>query len=148
MEYNNLKNMMSLMRKLKRSTSALLTNKLAEYDLTYEQWVVLRTVMEHQPITQKLVGELTGKDRSTMTRILDQLENKKMLERNKAVSDRRLFDLGITAKGSLIFEEMIPVEKEMYTKMCEGISDEEFIGFNLILTRFIDNVNDYQKKEV
>ncbi len=67
MEYNNLQNMLLMMRKLKRRTSELLTNKLAEYDHTHEQWVVLRTVMEHQPATQKSVGELASKDRSTMS---------------------------------------------------------------------------------
>jgi Transcriptional regulators len=144
----SLKNMLSIIRRLRRSHALLLSEKLAKYNLTDEQWVVLKTVKENQPVTQKVIVDLTNKDKSTLTRILDQLEKKKMLERSIALSDRRLFDLKITAKGDLICEEMLPVENEIYTKMLEGISDENIIYINTILAKFVSSIDEQLRKEI
>jgi DNA-binding MarR family transcriptional regulator len=57
-----------------------LNKELEKFNLTTEQWIVLLNLSKQNKISQKLLAEVSGKDQSTLARILDILERKNLLK--------------------------------------------------------------------
>jgi DNA-binding MarR family transcriptional regulator len=68
-------------------------------DLTVDQWVVLDHIKPNPGITQNELGNIIYKDAPTITRILDLLVKKNLIERNMSKQDRRKFTLNLTTEG-------------------------------------------------
>lgn len=142
MSQNNLNQLFSLITEFRRKNALIMSLKLKEYDLTYEQWVVLKTIKNNDYPTPKVVADLTNKDKSTLTRILDQLEQKNMVERQINHEDRRSIVLAETSKGSKIVKEILPVEDEVRARIRDGISEEEITRVNSVFMKMLENLED------
>jgi len=80
---------------------------LAEIGLTARQAGILTMVTELEPMTQKVLGDALRIDRTTMVALLDDLEDKGYVTRQRHPRDRRAFlvhptDSGQTAKVAAV----------------------------------------------
>ena len=67
-----------------RKFSQLLTEYFKEYDITSEQWVIVRVLFEsNTQLSQKELAIKSQKDQNTVTAIIDKLEKKDMLKELK-----------------------------------------------------------------
>ena len=74
--------------------SQLLTEKFKEYDITPEQWVIVRILFENNiQLSQKELAIKSQKDQNTVTAIIDKLEKKGYVERVKSNEDKRIFNI-------------------------------------------------------
>lgn len=142
MNQNNVNDLFSLLTEIRRKNSLIMSLKLKEYDITHEQWVVLRTIGNNDFSTQKLIADLTNKGKSTLTRILDQLEQKKLIERQKNNEDRRSIVLIGTDKGKTIIHEILPIEQEIRTILMKGISQKEILQVNGMFKKILGNIEE------
>ena len=60
-----------------------LSKKLKDFDITGEQWSVLKHVFEKEGCNQKDLATRCLKDRAALTRILDILEKKSLIKRER-----------------------------------------------------------------
>lgn len=118
-----------------RKLSTLLQQKLREYELTPEQWSVLYTIDQSQGLIQKEIAERTHKDKPTVTRILDQLENKGLIRKQVGEHDRRSFTVFSTEKGKEITQATIPIEDGMTDELRTFMSDSEIDTLKELLLR-------------
>ena len=116
--------------------------KLKKYDITHEQWVVLRTIANNDYSTQKIIADLTNKGKSTLTRILDQLEQKNLIKRQMNNEDRRSIVLVETDKGKTIVHEILPIEEEVRTMITNGISEEDIVQVNNVFKKILGNIEE------
>ena len=72
----------------------------AGVDLTVDQWVVIDHVKPTPGISQNDLATSTAKDAPTITRILDLLVQKELVERKTSELDRRKFNIFLTFKES------------------------------------------------
>lgn len=72
---------------------------LAEMALTARQAGILTMVTELEPMTQKALGEALRIDRTTMVALLDDLEDKGYVARQRHPRDRRAFLVHPTGPG-------------------------------------------------
>ncbi len=147
MDQNSLADLFSLTTEIRRKNALIMSLKLKKYDITHEQWFVLRTITNTDFSTQKIIAELTNKGRSTLTRILDQLEQKNLIERHINDEDRRSIVLVETNRGKTIVQQILPVEDEIRTRIRNGISEEEIIHLNNMFKKFLDNIEEIIKEE-
>jgi DNA-binding MarR family transcriptional regulator len=77
----------------------------AEIDLTVDQWVVLDHIKPNLGITQNELGVITCKDAPTITRILDILVKKNLIQRKMSTLDRRKFELQLTPDGQALHKK-------------------------------------------
>ncbi|GIP32204.1 MarR family winged helix-turn-helix transcriptional regulator [Paenibacillus sp. J2TS4] len=128
-----------------RKLALLLQNRLKEYDITPEQWSVLYQINRADGLIQKEIGERSGKDKPTTTRILDHLEGKGLVYKKTGIADRRSFLVHITDKGKQLIESTIPVEKQFINDIKQCLSDDEYeVLLELLLRvhRYADHLTD------
>jgi hypothetical protein len=70
------------------------------YEITAEQWGILRHLWERKGLSQREIGEKAGKDTPNITRMLDALEKKRIIFRQPDPRDRRKYCIYLT-KGYL-----------------------------------------------
>lgn len=104
------------------------------FDLTPEQWVVLYRLFETQGLTQCGLGERTVKDKTTITRILDRLQKKKLLERRRDTQDRRSQRIFLTAEGERVVRELIPLVRRFAAEAFADVPPEDRESLRRILT--------------
>ncbi|GEO24778.1 MarR family transcriptional regulator [Alicyclobacillus acidoterrestris] len=95
------------------------------YGITTEQWLVLLTISRHEGVTQTQLADLTKKDKTTITRIVDSLERKKWVRRRPSVDDRRVVHTIATSEGKRLAEVLAQVERAVLDALFATYSEED-----------------------
>lgn len=111
-----------------------------QFDLTVDQWSALKYIYEYPNLSNKDLAERCGKDQPTLTRIVDILIKKELVDRFSHESDRRTLKLKVTTKGSQKIKEIAPKVAEFRMKAWENLNDEDFENFTRILNTIYNNL--------
>ena len=111
----------------------------AGFDLTVDQWVLIDHIFRQQGISQNELAELTFKDPPTVTRIIDLLEKKGLVERAPAVGDRRKFNLFLTKTGEECYQKAYPIVVEIRRKGWGDLSEADYQHFVRIMDSIYQN---------
>lgn len=115
------------------------------FDITVDQWSALKYIYEHPNLSNKDLAERCGKDQPTLTRIVDILIKKELVERISDAADRRALKLKATTKGSNKIKEIAPKVAEFRMKAWENLNDEDFDNFTKILNTIYNNLTSKSK---
>jgi DNA-binding MarR family transcriptional regulator len=110
------------------------------FNITVDQWLVLRHLYDHDNLNQKELAELIFKDTPTLTRIIDLLCDKGLTKRKQHPDDRRSFNVCLTAQGKAKVEQIKPKIKDVRLKAWEGLSERDFNQFKRILNAIYVNL--------
>jgi len=111
----------------------------AGFDLTVDQWVLIDHIHRQPGISQNELAELTFKDPPTVTRIIDLLEKKGLVERTPAIGDRRKFNLFLIDKGIAIYTEAFPIVAEIRRKGWGDLEESDYQHFVRIMDSIYNN---------
>lgn len=114
----------------------------AGFDLTVDQWVVLDHIARNPGISQNLLAEVTTKDAPTVTRIIDLLTKKELVERRMAEDDRRKFLIYLTESGQQKYNQVLPTVAAIRRKGWGGLSDEDYEHFVRIMDSIYNNFSE------
>lgn len=112
------------------------------FDITVDQWLVLKNLRNNNDLNQSELGELTNKDNPTLTRIIDLLCKKGLTERRQHPGDRRSFIVHLTAKGEELVAGLSPKVAEIRMKAWENLSEDDYENLKRILNSIYNNLND------
>lgn len=121
----------------------LLANKElkdAGHELTFEQALVVFLLNFYDGLTQRDIAISLDKDSPSITRLIDELEGMKMLERRSDPNDRRAKNIYLTKKGKDVVPGIIDVTKVAFKKAFKGISEDEINVMQSVLKRMMDNM--------
>ncbi|MDD3272823.1 MAG: MarR family transcriptional regulator [Bacteroidales bacterium] len=110
------------------------------FDLSSDQWSVLLALEERDGPSQTELAQKLYKDRSNITRILDLMENLKLVERRRSPSDRREYNVFITQTGRDLVPSLKKVGDEVTSKALGDANDEELEVIKKFLNRVFDNL--------
>lgn len=116
--------------------------KEAGVDLTPEQWVIIDDLHQRNGISQTELANGSFKNAPTVSRIIDLLEKKELVERQRFENDRRRYKIFLTAKGNAIFKKANPVAQALRKKGWKHLSEAEYETFTRILNQVFDNFSD------
>lgn len=116
-----------------RAVLRFLTGYLRSYSITPEQWTVVKRVFEYEGITQKELAVISDKDPATLAKILDILEREGLIARKTNDEDRRSYLIFITDQGVKLRNEVYEHLEQVFSKVLEGIPQEELAVFNKVL---------------
>lgn len=114
--------------------------KLGDFDLTVDQWLILKNLSENELLSQSELAHLVFKDQPTLTRIIDLLTKKGYVERVPHPMDRRSFQLLLTESGVNKVIELKPKVASIREKAWENLNEEDFEEFKRILNTIYDNL--------
>ncbi len=112
-----------------------------DFGITVDQWLVLKNLKEQQHLNQTELAELLGKDHPTLTRIIDLLCKKELVERRVNPSDRRSFTVHLTSLGKERVLEWSPKMGEIRMKAWENLSEKDYTDFKRILNTIYTNLD-------
>jgi len=117
---------------------------LKPYGLTAEQYVILKAINENSRITPSQLAEILGKDKTTITRMIETLVKHGFIQRLKNNADRRSHTLAYSTKSTAVMAEIIPVTNEVIGKMRKKFQPQELECFLSVLSelRSIDCLED------
>ncbi len=121
--------------------------KEGDFDVTVDQWLVLKNLAENDQLSQTELANLVFKDHPTLTRIIDLLCKKGYVERVPHPQDRRSFHLNLTETGNSKVKDLRPQILQIREKAWENLSEKDFGEFKRILNTIYQNL-DGQQKEV
>nr|WP_240967758.1 MarR family transcriptional regulator [Paenibacillus aquistagni] len=130
-----------------RHISNRFMQKLKPYDITPEQWSVLYQVVSEHGLIQKEIGNRTGKDKPTTSRLLQHLEQKGLIQRQSGEKDKRSVLVVPTEKGRAIIKETIPYEMEIIDEVKHVMTDEEYNHLIVLLKQINAHFAMLQDKE-
>ncbi|MFN0202189.1 MAG: MarR family winged helix-turn-helix transcriptional regulator [Bacteroidia bacterium] len=111
------------------------------YDITIDQWLVLKTLHENEQFPQNQIAEIVFKDYASITRIIELLVQKEYVHRKVNTADRRKFELEITENGNKMIEEIYPIVMENRKQALTGLTNEEVKHLKELLEKVIINCN-------
>jgi DNA-binding MarR family transcriptional regulator len=94
-------------------------------DLTKEQMIVLKRLHDRDGINQNELAFLTLRNKSSLTRLLNNMQKKKYITRKQSSVDKRVNHIFLTDLGKEIFKRSRPVIKEVLNTMQQNISENE-----------------------
>ncbi len=117
-----------------------LENRLRPYDLTTEQFHVLKSLDSEHGIAQHQLSEAVAKSPANITRILDRMEKKEYIERRANPGDRRSSLVYLTPAGEELMArvrtELVGIEAEV----TAGLSERQVREIKDGLRRIRDNI--------
>ncbi|WP_057935574.1 MarR family winged helix-turn-helix transcriptional regulator [Algoriphagus resistens] len=115
--------------------------KTGDFDVTVDQWLVLKNLSENNLLSQTELANLVFKDHPTLTRIIDLLCKKGYVERVPHPQDRRSFQLHLTESGASKVVSLRPEIHQIREKAWENLSPHDFEEFKRILNTIYQNLN-------
>ncbi|OXI48896.1 MarR family winged helix-turn-helix transcriptional regulator [Burkholderia aenigmatica] len=110
---------------------------LKDLDITAQQMGVLLSLRSGSATTPFELSKLLGVDTGLMTRLLDKLEGKGLVERSRSVSDRRVVDLALTEAGQAVAAQIPEIAPKVLNARLRKFSKAEFDELSRLLRKFI-----------
>lgn len=111
----------------------------AGFDLTVDQWVLIDHIERQPGVSQNELAELTFKDPPTVTRIIDLIEKKGLVERGIVPGDRRKFNLFLTEQGKILYKSAFPIVAEIRRKGWGDLEEDDYQHFVRIMDSIYNN---------
>jgi DNA-binding MarR family transcriptional regulator len=111
-----------------------------EFGLTIAEWRVLANLGRFGPLYAGELAERSSLDKPKVTRALQRLEARGLLQRAVSSADRRQVRLTLTRRGRLQFRQIAALALEWETKLLEALPPAERAAFDRMLTKIMRRV--------
>ena len=115
-------------------------------DISLDQWMVLGPIWQLESASQKELGEITLKDKTSITRLVDILEQKNLVVRVEDQIDHRIKRVILTNAGKQLFFDVLPIMEKTREEVRKDISDQDIETFKKVLSSIIVNLEDEKDK--
>jgi DNA-binding MarR family transcriptional regulator len=95
------------------------------------------------PISE--IGQRTSLSKSTLTSMLDRMEQQGHLQRNYDPHDRRQIRITLTEKAKALNQKYLEVSREMTRIFYQGFSSAEIAVFEKMLAGILNNLQQYER---
>jgi DNA-binding MarR family transcriptional regulator len=107
--------------------------------VTRAQWKVLFKLTRHPGLWQVELADLLELEPITLCRIVDRLEEARLVERVRDPSDRRAWKLHVTREAQPLIEKLRAVGAELADEAFAGITPQDMETARQVLARVREN---------
>ena len=111
-------------------------------NITREQLGILLLLSLTDGLYQTQIANILGKDRPNITRMIDILEKKEFIRREKDESNRRILKVFLTQEGRKRADIAKPLKDRMNTAQYKNMTDEEILTLINLLQKVRKNIED------
>ncbi|SFQ02118.1 MarR family winged helix-turn-helix transcriptional regulator [Hymenobacter arizonensis] len=111
----------------------------AGLDITIDQWLVLRVLLEYDDLTQQEIAERVFKDQASVARMLALLTKRGLLSAVPLPHDGRRTQLRVTEAGQQMLDAVHPIVLENRATALSGIKEDELAMLQQLLERIALN---------
>ncbi|RKT27193.1 DNA-binding MarR family transcriptional regulator [Paraburkholderia sp. RAU2J] len=110
---------------------------LKELDITTQQMGIVLSMRRGVAATPFELSKLLGIDTGLMTRMLDKLEAKGLLERSRSIEDRRVVNLKLTKEGEAVAAQVPEIVPVVLNRRLRKFTKAEFEELRRLLNKFL-----------
>jgi DNA-binding MarR family transcriptional regulator len=114
------------------------------FNVTPEQWSVLASLLEIDGIHQSMLAKKTAKDRHNITRMLNLLEKRGLIRRERHRTDKRRLLVYLTTEGRGLTAKLVPVVTEFLQLALSGLTQGDLGQMKRTLAQISTNLEKIQ----
>jgi DNA-binding MarR family transcriptional regulator len=137
-----------LISKIHQLSGRIFAKKLKEHaiEINPSQGRILFVLWQNDGISIRELAQKTALEKSTLTSMLDRLEEAGYLKRRPSPEDRRKIIIQLTAKNQQIQQDHQDVSAEMNDLFYLGFTETEMMQFDNYLARIYENLQCFEVK--
>lgn len=97
----------------------------AGHAISPEEWAILLVLWGKGAQTPSALADVTIKDRTTVTRLIDAMVRKGLVSRAEDANDRRRSIVTVTAHGAGLENELVPIAQSLISGALASIAPED-----------------------
>ena len=132
----------NLMGMLHRALRRKYDSQLKVFGLTPCQFEVLVTLWEEDGILLSELGRRVSRDGPTITGVVDRMEKKMLVKRERDPRDRRVVRVVLTSKSKGMEEQLSTTKKQILEKIARNLSTREIRQLETILVKVVKNMEE------
>ena len=135
--------------RIKQINTRLLNKLLAQKNITAfngEQGRILHVLWENDGISNQELSKRSGLAMSSLTTMLERMEEKNLLTRKGCPKDKRKCLLFLTEHANSLKKEYNEISDKMTKLSFEGISEDEKLTFEKTLENILHNLEKAEKE--
>ncbi len=133
--------------KINRNMELYKRKNMKNNELNATDSLALHLIRKNQGISQDGLVKLLGVDKGLVTKIVQGLEEKGLIKREKNLEDKRMNFLYSTPKAEEIKNSVVEIERKYFKRLFEEFSKEEYEMFLTLLTRIYTKSKELKRSE-
>jgi DNA-binding MarR family transcriptional regulator len=131
-----------LMKRSQRLMQERIEGLFEQQGFTLQQWVVLMYLRDGLAVTISDICRDLHHDSGAMTRLVDQLEARKLIERRRSADDRRVVELSLTDAGAAVLDTLVPTACDALNTALDGFTRDEVKLLQSMLRRLLGRLEE------
>lgn len=115
--------------------------RLEPFGLTPFHWLVLCCLWQEDGLPTSSIGEKLQQVGGTLTGVLDRMEERGLVYRQRDPKDRRIWRIWLTDAGKDLHSVLPPVALEIREESMQGISESDRQYLSQLVDRMIGNLS-------
>lgn len=108
------------------------------FGISVVDWRIIAILGTHFPLSAKALAELTAMDQVSVSRAIEQLSNKKLVERRVDSADRRRVALRLSRKGMDIYNRVMPLLSASEALLISELSESDAATIRRIMKTLLE----------
>ena len=109
-------------------------------ELTPEQWSILLELWKEDGLSPSQLADLTGRDRPSVSRLIESLKKQGLIKRMYSEEDRRAYCVYLTTEGKRCHKTLLPIHHQQLEKAITGLDTGELETCNAVLKQIYKNL--------
>lgn len=134
-----------LIRRLNQISQGLFQEEAGAFGLTSVQFAAMSLIRDVPGIDQVRLSGLIAFDKTTVVKVLDRLETRGLITRERSEADRRSNELHVTDEGAKLLKRVAPLLERSERRMVAPLNAVEQRKFMELLSRLVRLNNEYSR---
>ena len=111
-------------------------NVFASYDIRPVQLTALAIMLDNDRLGQSALGKAMDIKRANVVKLLDELQQRGLVERKPSTRDRRAHELQLTPSGRRLTRELLSLHKKLEANLALSLGCDELNQLVKLLRKF------------
>lgn len=107
------------------------------YNVTSSHTLVLFRLWQDDGVPVSEIGQYLEQVGGSLTGVLERMEERGLIRREKDEKDKRCFRIWLTEEGKDLIEILPPIAKNVVASICQGLDDSEVAFFKQCLNKML-----------
>lgn len=122
---NDMKPIIALINRAAHDCTELFNAHLAQIDLSAKSFLILGAAYKNTSFSQQDIAKSLFIDRTTMVTLIDELEQRDLVERTRHPDDRRQYRIVLTEQGERVFKEAREIAYQTENEYLTVLSEDQ-----------------------
>lgn len=130
-----------LMNRLSSRINQLWLRELRPQGLTIPRWQVLSILTAHDGRRMGELAEMAGTEQAVISRVVSQMQRDGLVERKPAAEDSRVVEVWISAKGAVLFEQLLPAAQSHIQRITQSFDPNQALALAEGLAQMLNDIS-------